>query len=244
MRILIIRACAIGDFVLNLPALRALALANPTASFTLVGYPETLSLARPFIPVDAIHSIETQPWSGLFIGPLPGGLPFDAAWVWMKDSTVADNLRLSGIPRVAHAPGFPPPGVHAATHLLQTVGLPAPELPDLWYPAATRVIFHPGSGSASKVWPRFNELAQSLPGAVPLPTTLPLPEVAEHLRNCRVFIGNDSGITHIAAYWGIPTVALFGPTDSKIWGPVGRRVKILQKPSLLDISVDDVRNLL
>jgi heptosyltransferase-3 len=240
MRILIIRACAIGDFVLNLPALRALALAHPVARFTLVGYPETLSLARPFIPVDAIHSIETQPWSGLFTGPL-SHLPFDAAWVWMKDPTVADHLRHSGVPHVSHAPAFPPPGIHAASHLLQTVGLPAPELPDLWNPAATQIIAHPGSGSPSKVWPRFNELD----AAVPLPTNLSLPEVADHLRNhCRVFIGNDSGITHIAAYWGIPTVALFGPTDSKIWGPVGRRVNILQKPSLLDISVDDVRNLL
>jgi heptosyltransferase-2 len=244
VRILIIRACAIGDFVLNLPALRALSLAHPVAQFTLVGYPETLSLARPFIPIDAIYSIETQPWSSLFTGPFPGGLPFDAAFVWMKDPTVAANLRHSGIPLVSQAPAFPPPGVHAASHLLQTVGLPAPELPDLWYPAATQIILHPGSGSPAKVWPRFKELAQSLPDAVPLPTTLSLPEVAEHLRNCRVFIGNDSGITHIAAYWGIPTVALFGPTDSKIWGPVGRRVNILQKPSLVDISKDDVRNLL
>lgn len=239
MRILIIRACAIGDFVLNLPALRALALAHPSASFTLVGYPETLTLARPFIPIDGIHSIETQPWSGLFTGPLPG-LLFDSAWVWMKDPTVAQNLRLSGIPEIHHAPAFPPPGVHAATHLLQTVGLPAPELPDLWHPAATQVVFHRGSGSASKVWPYFDDLDT----AVPLPTNFSLFDVAEHLRNCRVFIGNDSGITHIAAYWGIPTVALFGPTDSKIWGPVGRRVNILQKPSLQDISVDDVRNLL
>jgi ADP-heptose:LPS heptosyltransferase len=127
-------------------------------------------------------------------------------------------------------------------------------LPDLWNTKATGVILHPGSGGAGKVWPRFAELAQALPDATillgpcerPLPTgnpvieSLSLEAVAGHLRNCRVFVGNDSGITHIAAYWGTPTVALFGPTDPRIWGPLGRRVKVLQRPSLLDISVDDV----
>jgi heptosyltransferase III len=252
MRILVIRTCAIGDFVLHLPALRALALAHPRARFTLVGYPATLALARAFIPVEAIFSIDVQPWAGLFAGPLPG-FRFDVAWVWMKDATVADNLRISGVPEVFHANAFPATG-HAAAHLLQTVGLPAPELPDLWNASATRVILHPGSGGASKVWPRFAELAQALPDATillgpcerPLQTgnpvlkNLSLEAVAGELRDCRVFVGNDSGITHIASYLGTPTVALFGPTDPGIWGPVGRRVKVLHRPSLLDISVDDV----
>ena len=253
MRILIIRACAIGDFVLNLPALRALAAAEPMARFTLVGYPATLALARPFIPVQSIHSIEARPWGDLFSGPLQG-LSFDAAWVWMKDSSVADNLRRSGVPNVFHANPFPSTG-HAALHLLRSVQLAAPDLPDLWNADATRVILHPGSGGALKVWPRFAELAQALPGATillgpcerPLPTGNPvlenvsLEDLAEQLRNCRVFVGNDSGITHIAAYLGVPTVALFGPTDPGTWGPLGRRVTVLQRPSLLDISVDDLR---
>jgi ADP-heptose:LPS heptosyltransferase len=255
MRILTIRACAIGDLVLNLPALRALAAANPGARFTLVGYPSILALARSFVPVDAIHSIEAQPWASLFTGPLPG-LAFDAAWVWMSDATVADNLRVSGIRHVFHASAFPafPATGHAASHLLQTINQPAPALPDLWNANATRVILHPGSGGAAKIWPRFAELARALPDATillgpcdsplntgnPILQNLSLEAVAGRLRNCRVFIGNDSGITHIAAYWGTPTVALFGPTDPGIWGPLGRRVKVLQRPSLLDISVDEV----
>jgi heptosyltransferase III len=254
MRILIIRACAIGDFVLHLPALRALALSYPEARFTLVGYPSTLALARPFIPVEAVFSIDGQPWAGLFAGPM-SNLAFDVAWVWMKDSTVAENLRRSGVPHVFHAGAFPMKG-HAATHLLETVRLPAPALPDLWNPSATRVILHPGSGGAAKVWPRFTELAEAMPEASiligpcerrlqtgnPVLENLSLEAVADALRNCRAFVGNDSGITHIASYWGTPTVALFGPTDPQIWGPVGRRVKVLHRPSLLDISVDDIRN--
>jgi len=256
VRFLIVRACAIGDFVLNLPALRAIRAAYSQARFTLVGYPGTLALAHSFLPVDAIHSIENRPWSALFQGPLDD-LSFDAAWVWMKDPVFAENLRESGIREVFHASPFPSSG-HAATHLLRTVNLPAPDLPDLWDVSSHRILLHPGSGSPSKVWPHFRELALTLPEATillgPCETRLDVPnaclenlslaEVAEELRHCRRFIGNDSGITHVAAYWGTPTAALFGATDPNMWGPVGRRVKVLHKPSLEDISIDDVRKLL
>jgi heptosyltransferase III len=256
VRFLIVRACAIGDFVLNLPSLRAIAAAHPQAQFTLVGYPATLALARSFLPIEEIHSIENRPWSALFQEPI-NDLRFDAVWVWMKDPAFAENLRKSGVREVFHASPFPTTG-HAADHLLQTINLPAPELPDLWDSDSSRVVVHPGSGSPSKVWPRFRELALSLPQAEiligPCEHSLELPnrrmenlsllKVAEELRRCRLFIGNDSGITHIAAYWGTPTVALFGATDPKVWGPVGRRVRILHRPSLQDISIDDVRKLL
>jgi hypothetical protein len=224
----------------------------------LVGYPETLALARAFIPVEAVHSIEVPPWSGLFGHSID--MPhFDAAWVWMKDPAVAENLRRSGLSEVFHVDPFPAPAskVHAAEHLLRTVGLPAPELPDLWC-SSRPAILHPGSGSRSKVWPHFEALARAHPAARILlgpsdsPLNVPneclkglsLAEVAEELRQCRFFVGNDSGITHIAAYWGAPTVALFGPTDPKVWGPVGRRVKVVFKPALADISVNEVRKLL
>lgn len=252
MRLLIVRACAIGDFVLNLPALRALSLVHPGAAFTLVGNPETLGLASTFIPVEAIHSIEVRPWSRLFHEPLPG-LAFDKAWVWMKDPAVARNLSASGVPDVVHAAPFPSDG-HAANHLLATVGLAAPALPDLWKGGSDRLILHPGSGSTHKVWPHFEALASRLPEAEvllgpadkPMAVSnrclkdLPLAQVADTLRECRAFVGNDSGITHLAAYWGAPVVALFGPTDPAVWGPIGRRVKLLRKPMLADISVDQV----
>jgi heptosyltransferase III len=258
VRVLIVRACAIGDFVLNLPALRALSLANPEARFTFVGYPSTLALSRTFLPVEAIYSIESPPWSSLFIEALPG-LPmhFDSAYVWMKDPIFADNLERTGVRDVRRANPFPV-SAHAASHLMSTVNLPVPELPDLWDAAASGIILHPGSGSPSKVWPHFQELARALPDAAVLIgpddtdlkvsnarlRNLSLTEVADELRRCRVFIGNDSGITHVAAYWGTPTVALFGPTDPNVWGPVGRRVKVLKKPLLHDISVEDVTKLL
>ena len=255
-RILIVRACAVGDFILNLPALRAIARHNPGARFTLVGYPQTLALAKPFIDVEAIYSIELPPWSQLFVRPL-ANLNFNSAWVWMKGALLADHLRESGVGSVFHAAPFAK-RMHAADHLLATTGLPAPELPDLWLAGFERVIIQPGSGSPDKCWPWFEQLSDRIPGVTMLmgpceaeyPTRYPrlegltLSAVAEEIRRCRAFIGNDSGITHLAAYWGCPTVALFGPSDPRIWGPIGRRVKVLHKSRLRDISVDDIIDIL
>lgn len=55
----------------------------------------------------------------------------------------------------------------------------------------------------------------------------PLQNAAELLSECRVYIGNDSGITHLASVLGIPTIALFGPTDPRRWRPVGKSVYVM-----------------
>jgi ADP-heptose:LPS heptosyltransferase len=175
----------------------------------------------------------------------------------MKDPTLADHLRESGIREVIHAEAFPE-SIHAANHLLATAGLPAPDLPDMWLPGSNRVIIHPGSGSPAKCWPGFEQLANRIPDSVvligpcelqiqtnqPRLEGLALQSVVEELRSCRAFIGNDSGITHLAAYLGCPTIALFGPTDPRIWGPIGRRVTILRKQPLSAISEEEIRKLL
>ena len=242
---LIVRACAIGDFVLNLPALQALHKVHSDARFTLVGYPSTLELAKEFFPVEGIYSIETAPWPRLFHDPIPD-LQFDSAVVWMKDPVVADNLRASGIPEVLQADPFPTYG-HAADHLLRTLQLPAPPLPDLWQPDSDDVIIHPGSGSPKKNWAYFEELASRIPGSKILlgpgegnEASLPLPDVLQLLRHCRCYIGNDSGITHLAAYAGCPSLALFGPTDPRMWGPIGRRSRVIWKAKLEDIRAEEV----
>ena len=245
IKTLIVRACAVGDFVLNLPALQALHKVQPHARFTLVGYPSTLELAREFIPVDGIYSIETAPWSRLFYEPISGRY-FDSAVVWMRDAVFADNLRVSGVPNVMRADPFPQSG-HASTHLLRTVKLGAPPLPDLWKPSSDEIILHPGSGSPKKNWPHFDQLALSLREReansqvkLGIPEGLTLVEVSHRLRHSRAYIGNDSGITHLAAFLGVPAVALFGPTDPRIWGPMGRRSRVIWKRTLEDISVDEV----
>ena len=111
------------------------------------------------------------------------------------------------------------------------------------------VAVHPGSGSPSKNWPveRFVEiirrlrakntetvailgeadaaeaavLARELPD-LPVLAGLTLVELAATLAECRAYLGNDSGITHVAAAVGLPVTALFGPSDADVWAPRGR----------------------
>jgi heptosyltransferase III len=247
-RVLIVRVCAIGDFILNIPALTSLYKFYPNVEFTLLGNAGPLALAREFVPVENVYSIESPPWSRLFYERVPE-LKFDSAIVWMKDPIVADNLRLSGIPSVMRADPFPVIG-HAADHLLRTLNLERPQLPDLWSPDSEKIIIHPGSGGVKKIWPHFEALLEKVTSAfVLLPPSpaekgenMSLTEVFQHLRRCRAYIGNDSGISHLAAYLGCPTISLFGPTDPRVWGPIGRRSRIIWKTKLEDITVNEVLN--
>jgi heptosyltransferase III len=131
------------------------------------------------------------------------------------------------------------------------------------------VAVHPGSGSSRKNWPaeRFAELVTRLRSkgtavllvfgeadhavSAVLRTRLPevpvladrsLVDVASVLSACGGYVGNDSGITHVAAALGLPVVALFGPSDSGIWGPRGPNVRILRAPEgdLARLDVDRV----
>src|SRR5262245_21984159 len=237
-RILIIRTCAIGDFVLNVPALVALQEKYADTRFVLVGNPSGLELAREFVTVERIHSIEAKPWSRLFYEPIPQ-LEFESAVVWMKAPVVANHLIASGVPNVFRADPFPRFG-HAADHLLRTLSLARPIMPDLWEPTSAEIVLHVRSGSLRKNWPFFDQLSHRLPGSRMLPKNLSLSEVSRYLRTVRAFVGNDSGITHLAAYIGCPTIALFGPTDPRMWGPIGRRSRAIWKTRLEDISVDEV----
>jgi ADP-heptose:LPS heptosyltransferase len=63
----------------------------------------------------------------------------------------------------------------------------------------------------------------ALPGAVDLVGRLTLPEAAACLARCAFFVGNDSGLMHLAAAAGAPTLGLFGPTPASEYAPRGRR---------------------
>jgi heptosyltransferase III len=79
-----------------------------------------------------------------------------------------------------------------------------------------------------------------VPEMLKMLTNAPLLEVACQLQQCRCYLGNDSGITHLAAMLGIPTVAIFGPSDQAVWRPVGPSVEVIQERELEDVSVDVV----
>jgi heptosyltransferase-3 len=114
---------------------------------------------------------------------------------------------------------------------------------------------HPGSGSPRKNWPatRFAELVRDLTGDSPflvvkgpadetavggllgrrsavVASGLPLRVLGALLSRAGLYVGNDSGVSHLAAASGAPTFALFGPTPPDVWAPIGPRVACLQVP--------------
>jgi heptosyltransferase-3 len=102
--------------------------------------------------------------------------------------------------------------------------------------------------------PQDNDSTQSvissLPraGALELHTlsNLPLGQLNTLLQYCRAYVGNDSGITHLAALAGAPTLALFGPTNPDYWAPVGRRARVLisRTGHMADIAIEAARDAL
>jgi heptosyltransferase-3 len=111
------------------------------------------------------------------------------------------------------------------------------------------VAIAPGSGSARKNWPleRFAALADRLavrgaavawiagpaeqgawmPREWPAWRELPLPVLASRLARCSLYVGNDSGVSHLAAAAGCASIVLFGTTDPAAWAPRGARVSIV-----------------
>jgi heptosyltransferase-3 len=59
---------------------------------------------------------------------------------------------------------------------------------------------------------------------------LPLPHLAAALQRCRLFLGHDTGIAHLAAASGAPCLLLFGPTDPVVWAPRNPQVQVLEAP--------------
>ena len=51
-----------------------------------------------------------------------------------------------------------------------------------------------------------------------------LEELADLLKNASLYIGNDSGVSHLSGVIGIPTITFYKSTDPEVWGTVGRRV--------------------
>jgi ADP-heptose:LPS heptosyltransferase len=89
----------------------------------------------------------------------------------------------------------------------------------------------PGAGIAILGGPGDQERSMAIPVLTALPQgldlvgKLDLPEVAAVLSRAAMFIGNDSGLMHLAAAAGAPTLGLFGPTPSDEYGPAGPKAQ-------------------
>ena len=80
------------------------------------------------------------------------------------------------------------------------------------------VIATGGSDPAERAF--LDELWTGLPGVVRADGRLSWPQLTALLRGAGVYIGPDTAVTHLAAASGCPTIALYGPTDPRLWGPV------------------------
>lgn len=118
------------------------------------------------------------------------------------------------------------------------------------------VAMHPGASARGKRWPlnRFRSVAWSLepthdllliegpaepglavelgrdlrPGGYVVAASLPLGLLAAILYCCDAYLGNDSGISHLAAALGLRSVVIFGPTPPEHWSPSGASVAVLR----------------
>jgi len=125
-------------------------------------------------------------------------------------------------------------------------------------PGDRLVLLHPGSGGKNKLWtptgwlsiihqlsaqpelrfallqgPADTRIVQHLRSQLDTNSLIQvknwrLGKLAALMSNGALFVGNDSGITHLAAASGAPTIALFGHTDPLIWGPRGAKIRIVR----------------
>jgi heptosyltransferase III len=249
MRRLVIRPGALGDFIVSLPAIECLRsdyleVWTPTAHCPLVRFAErTRSIAGTGIDLLGV----TEPPASL-IEQLH---TFDCivSWYGTNRPEFRDLVHALGLPfRFFDALPRENVDVHATDFYLDQVraivDCAGDGIPRIQCPAQRDkfAVIHPFSGSPRKNWPleKFRALAQKLEHTGPVswcagPDDPPLPgavriddlyELACWLARARLYIGNDSGVTHLAAAVGTPVLALFGPTDPRVWAPRGSHVRV------------------
>jgi heptosyltransferase III len=259
MRRLLIRPGAIGDCILALPALEFLKSEYtevwvPSAVVPLIQFASTVrSLASTGIDLAGVGDLE--PRSEL-VRDLRS---FDSIVSWYGTNRDEFREALNGLGlRCEFHRALPPPDYngHAIDFFTAQVGAPAGLSPRIEIgPISSRdsIFIHPFSGSARKNWPleRFQKLASRVDRCVEW-TAGPteqlaganrfenLAKLAAWMAGARLYIGNDSGITHLAAAIGVPMLALFGPSSPRTWGPRGENVTILDADPIDGLSVETV----
>jgi hypothetical protein len=255
VRRLIIRPGAIGDCILSIPAMEHL-----VGDYTEVWVPS------PLIPLiqfaDAARSIAS---TGLDLLGIPDRetpeqlhaklQSFDSIVSWYgSNRSEFRNAMLSINPNCEFHSALPRDfSVHATDFFATQAGVPLGLIPRIRVEKTeprNTVAIHPFSGSKKKNWPlhRYCELAAQLGCEVDwlagpeeeLPEARRfenLAELAAFIAGAHLYIGNDSGITHLAAAVGIKTLAIFGPKSPKIWEPRGENVYVVRGRPLESLSV-------
>lgn len=199
--------------------------------------------------------------------PVPALTGFDEAVLFCADDSPLLTRCRAQIPTICQQAPFPADTTHVVDYHARLFDGPGGMIPviDVASTACASeaegmVVVHPGSGSPRKNWPeeRFAAVAERFPergcgcvwllgpaeaerktpGAhVCVIRELSLVDLAALLKRCAAFVGNDSGVSHLAAATGCPVVGIFGPTDPRVWAPRGRCVQIVRAA---DGSIDGV----
>lgn len=257
MRRLLIRPGAIGDVLVCLPAMESLKV-----DYTEVWAPsKVLPLIRFADRAGGITG------TGLELLGLPGVEPppavlerlrgFDSivSWYGSNRADFRQHVEQLALPfRFLRAlpPGDNP--LHVTDYFLEQVGAPLGQRPRIKVEAKRHGAFviHPFSGSGRKNLPlsTYRAVASRLGGPVewcagpdePLAGAVHIPnlyDLACWIGGAKVFIGNDAGITHLAAAAGAPVVAIFGPTNPALWAPRGENVRVVSG-DLETITADEI----
>ena len=301
-RILVIRGGAIGDFILTLPAIKALRDANPQAHIEILGYKHIAVVAENRFYAQRVRSIESAQLATFFAKDteLPAECSkyfaaFDliVSYLYDPDGIFEANLKRSGARNVVFGPAKIDSQSHATRQLaapVEQLGLAISDFAPKVYPSSddrhrakrflsgltTPIVgFHPGSGSEMKNWPIENwiELGSQLLKRCPVSLVIVSGEADElqtrqlesawpneHVRFARdlpltglaallertIFVGHDSGISHLAAATGARCILLFGPTDPEVWAPLNENARIVcaHNGDLRCLNVDLVRDAL
>lgn len=158
------------------------------------------------------------------LGHIAGALglsapPMPVVWTAPEDDQAAADLLPGGGPVIGLGPTANWPGkmwpaerfAALATALVSRL------------PGAQMAVF---GGQGTQERDAADALLVRLPGAIDLVGRLSLPEAAACLRRCVLFVGNDSGLMHLAAAAGAATLGLFGPTPASEYAPAGRRAAV------------------
>jgi ADP-heptose:LPS heptosyltransferase len=147
--------------------------------------------------------------------------PLPVAWTAAEDRAVAARLLPQDRPVIALAPTANwAPKVWPAERF---AGLFRALAADRFPGAVPAVFAGPGEAEAAMAAP----LLRDLPEAIDLTGRLTLAETAACLSRASLFVGNDSGLMHLSAAAGAPTLGLFGPTVAAEYAPAGQRTLAL-----------------
>lgn len=238
---LLIRPGAIGDLIVSLPALESLVTPGGFTEVWCAG--QNVPLVRFADRVRSIASVGLDRLGVTHADDVIGRLrEFDEIVSWYGENRpdFREFVGRLGLP-VRFLKALPDASCHAAEFYARQVRLlgakpegdprvPCPDVPRIF------AVIHPFASSMAKRAPMavFLAAARKLERAMPIHwlcgpeeelsgavRITDLYELACWLRGARIFVGNDSGISHLAAAVGTPVAAYFRASEPKVWSPRG-----------------------